>query len=176
MNTPMSIFVTRVTHFSMYARRFRKVFHHFHKPESSKGGRPNALVTDSYSVRNIYHNPGTAMMVMTIMAICVGLYADAKWIDPADTLAQYPPQKMTFQQRVDHSSFKSATSRTFTQRYWVYDKFWRRPTNGTGVAPGPILFFFSGEGGVDGFYQATTVLFSSLGPKLQGLSNASADL
>ena len=96
----------------------------------------------------------------------------AEWIDQAETLTLFPPQKMEFQQRVDHSSFDSVTSRTFTQRYWVYDKFWRRPTNSTNgnVAPGPILFFFSGEGGVDGFYQDTTVLFSSLGPQLQGFS------
>ena len=113
---------------------------------------------------------------LTAVASCVALRTNAKWINPADTFTLYPPQKMEFQQRVDHSSFNSVTPRTFTQRYWVYDKFWRRPTNSAGVAPGPILFFFSGEGGVDGFYQDTTVLFSSLGPKLQGLRDASTNL
>ena len=100
----------------------------------------------------------------------VALHAMAKWIEPADTLRQYPPQKKEFQQRVDHSSFNIRTSRMFAQRYWVYDKFWRKPT--TSTTPGPILFFFSGEGPVDDFYRDTTVLFSSLGPQLQGSNNA----
>lgn len=91
------------------------------------------------------------------------LLASSTWIDPETVLRKFPPDERVYSQLVDHFDY-SLPVLTFNQRYWVYDKFWDNTTK-----DGPILFMFSGEGALEGFYRDTTVLFSSYAPELKAL-------
>ncbi|CAD7971815.1 unnamed protein product [Amoebophrya sp. A120] len=71
-----------------------------------------------------------------------------------------PTEVGFFPQLQDHFTFDTDT--TFNQRYLVYDGFWA-------LDEGPILFYLGNEGPIDRFYKDTSVLFSSIGPKLKAL-------
>lgn len=102
---------------------------------------------------------GTVFLLVSCLCFSVNVLAFSAEEHVTSSLLAFPPEEHAFTQRVDH--FHATNTATFEQRYLVYDGFWRKN--------GPILLYMGGEGQIEGFYQATSVLFSSIGPALHAL-------
>jgi len=71
------------------------------------------------------------------------------------------PAARSLRQPVDQFSYAGAA--TYAQKYLVCDKWY------DAAAPPVLLLYMGGEGGIEGFYNDTTVLFDSVAPALKAL-------
>jgi len=114
----------------------------------------------------------TRRAASSVFLVVLALVATFALVQTAEAYFSPPaPQVFYFTQKLDH--FNSSDSRTFRQRFLIYDKYWLAHANDSKAAPPspvprPVFFCPGGEAAVTGGYEHNGYMFE-LGAPLGAL-------
>nr|XP_054769838.1 dipeptidyl peptidase 2-like [Lytechinus pictus] len=73
------------------------------------------------------------------------------WMCSAIPIPRYPYKEKYFDQSIDHFNLESYGQRTYRQRYFVTDDYWKKD--------GPVFFYTGNEGPIESFFNNTGYVF-----------------